>query len=83
MNAAPGRPGQLHGCAVFLLPRSSLAHFFAILLFYFFLLADAKMKNDSPPKYPDGGVNFNSFPLLVVQCTVIAHGRAQAMSFQV
>ena len=55
--------GVLFFC--FLAPRSPI--FCAILLFYFFLLADAKMKNDPPPKYPDGGVNFNSFPLLLAR----------------
>ena len=53
--------GVLFFC--FLAPRSSI--FCAILLFYFFLLADAKMKNDPPLKNPDVGVNFNSFPLLL------------------
>ena len=52
--------GVLFFC--FLAPRSSI--FCAILLFYFFLLADAKMKNDSPPRRGCLGANFNSFPLL-------------------
>ena len=34
--AGPGRPGQLYGCAVFLLPRSSLAIFFCDLAFLLF-----------------------------------------------
>ena len=52
--------GVLFFC--FLAPRSSI--FCAILLFYFFLLADAKMKNDSPPRRGCLGANFNSFPAL-------------------
>ena len=35
-NEGPGGPGQLHGCAVFLLPRSSLAHFLCDLAFLLF-----------------------------------------------